>query len=194
MRIVSLAAGAAACLAACRVPGKSPEVLAKLPDFSMTAVGPKSETPFGRKDMLGKPWIVDFIYTRCEGPCPLLTERLGKMARTLPPEVGLLTVTVDPEGDTPARLRAYAKEYEADPRRWVFVRGSLHDTYELMYSGFRLPMSVDPKAAPQSRVTHSTRFVLVDKNGGIRGFYDGLGDLENAALARDARRLLEVQS
>jgi cytochrome oxidase Cu insertion factor (SCO1/SenC/PrrC family) len=55
-------------------------------------------------------------------------------------------------------------------------------------------MSSDPKSAPGARVQHSTRFVLVDKNGAIRGFYDGLGDLDNNALARDARRLLEVDS
>ena len=160
----------------------------------MTAVGPAAETPFGRKDMLGKVWVVDFIYTHCAGPCPLLTERLSKLAESLPPEVGLLTVTVDPEGDTPERLRTYAKGYGADPRRWVFIRGTLLQTYDLLYAGFRLPMSSDPKAPPGARVTHSTRFVLVDKKAAIRGFYDGLGDLDNAALARDARRLLEVDS
>ncbi len=172
----------------------APPVLAVLPDFAMTAVGPAAEVPFGRKDMLGKVWVADFVYTRCSGPCPLLTERLGKLGALLPAEVGLLTVTVDPEADTPSRLRAYAEGYGCDPRRWVFLRGTVAQTYELLYSGFRLPMSIDPKAAAQTRVMHSTRFVLVDKNGAIRGFYDGLGDLDNDVLARDARRLLEVDS
>ncbi len=186
---------AAPLVAACACARRSaPEILAVLPDFSMTAVGPRAETPFGRKDMLGKVWIVDFIYTRCAGPCPLLTERLAKLASSLPPEIGLLTVSVDPEGDTPDLLRSYAKRHGADPRRWVFLRGTVTQTYELLFSGFRLPMSGDPKAAPENRVQHSTRFVLVDKKGAIRGFYDGLGDLDNAALARDARRLLEVDS
>ncbi|MFI5345594.1 MAG: SCO family protein [Elusimicrobiota bacterium] len=172
----------------------APEVLAVLPDFAMTAVGPDAETAFGLGDMLGKVWVVDFIYTHCSGPCPLLTERLSKLAESLPPQIGLLTVSVDPEGDTPERLRAYAKSYGADPRRWVFLRGTGRQTYELLYAGFRLPMSADAKAAPDARVMHSTRFVLVDKNGAIRGFYDGLGDSDNDALARDARRLLEVDS
>ena len=160
----------------------------------MTALTPDAEVPFGRKDLLGKVWVVDFVFTRCSGPCPLLTRRLGKLAASLPPEVGLLTVTVDPEGDTPERLRAYAEKYGADSRRWVFLRGSVKQTYDLLYAGFRLPMSADPKAAPDARVMHSTRFVLVDKKAAIRGFYDGLGDLDNDALARDARRLLEVDS
>ncbi|MFI5360960.1 MAG: SCO family protein [Elusimicrobiota bacterium] len=177
---------------ACR--RRAPETLAVLPDFTMTAIGPTADIPFGRKDMLGKPWVVDFVYTHCAGPCPLLTQRLSKLAAVLPPDVGLLTVTVDPDGDTPELLRAYAKEYGADLRRWVFLRGTLSQTYELLYAGFRLPMSADPKAGQGARVQHSTRFVLVDKRGGIRGFYDGLGDLDNDALARDARRLLEVDS
>ena len=74
----------------------------------------------------------------------------------------------------------------------MFLRGSETDTYRLLYAGFRQPMSADPKAPVESRVTHSTRFVLVDKSGGVRGYYDGLSDLENAAIARDARRLLEA--
>jgi cytochrome oxidase Cu insertion factor (SCO1/SenC/PrrC family) len=189
----TLAVAGLLALAACRG-ARAPETMATLPDFSMTAVGPSGESPFGRRDLLGKTWVVDFVYTSCAGPCPLLTERLSRLSAVLPPGVGLLTVTVDPEGDTPERLRTYAKAYGADPRRWVFLRGTMKQTYELLYAGFRLPLSVDPRAEPGSRALHSTRFVLVDKNGGIRGFYDGLGDADNAALARDARRLLEVDS
>ena len=76
----------------------------------------------------------------------------------------------------------------------MFLRGSSVDTYRLLYAGFRQPMSVDPKAPSANRVTHSTRFVLIDRQGRIRGFYDGLSDEGNAALARDARRLLEAGS
>lgn len=184
-------------LAVCVVLGAAcgparPPAPARLPDFKMTSVGGAGVEPFGRGDMLGRVWVVDFVYTRCGGPCPLLTQRLAALAETLPPEVGLLTITVDPEGDTPERLRAYARAHGADPRRWVFLRGSLTDTYQLLFAGFQLPMSADPKAAPEARVMHSTRFVLVDRDAAIRGYYDGLNDLDNDALARDARRLLEV--
>ena len=160
----------------------------------MTAVGPSATAEFGRKDLLGKVWIVDFIFTRCSGPCPLLSSRLAEAGRALPPEVGLLTVAVDSEGDTPERLRAYAKRYGAEPGRWVFLRGTPEQTYHLLYAGFRLPLSVDPAAPAELRATHSARFVLLDKSGAIRGYYDGLSDLDNAAVARDARRLLEVGS
>jgi cytochrome oxidase Cu insertion factor (SCO1/SenC/PrrC family) len=184
---------ACAALLACARPHPDAP-LATLPEFTMTAVGPGGTASFGRKDLLGKVWIADFIFTRCAGPCPLLSTRLSALGRELPESVGLLTVAVDSEGDTPERLRSYARRYEADPRRWVFLRGTPPETYHLLYAGFRLPLSVDPTAPEERRATHSARFVLVDKNGGIRGYYDGLSDVENAALARDARRLLEVGS
>jgi protein SCO1 len=191
LRKIALAAILAA--AACWRP-RAPEIVAMLPDFSMSAVDAQGESPFGLKDMAGRVWVADFIFTRCGGPCPVLSMRLSGLSRSLDPEVGLLSVTVDPEGDTPARLRDYARAYDADPRRWVFLRGSSADTYRLLYAGFRQPLSVDPKSPPEKRAVHSTRFVLVDKQGGIRGFYDGLSDEGNAALARDVRRLLEAGS
>jgi cytochrome oxidase Cu insertion factor (SCO1/SenC/PrrC family) len=160
----------------------------------MTSVGARGTTPFGRQDLLGKVWIADFIFTRCAGPCPILSTRLAALAQELPPSIGLLTVAVDSEGDTPERLRAYAKRYGAQAGRWVFLRGTHSETYNLLYAGFRLPLSVNPSAPEEERAVHSTRFVLVDKNGGIFGYYDGLSDSDNAALARDARRLLEVGS
>lgn len=177
--------------AACAAPK---EPLAVLPEFGMSAVGPRGVAAFTRKDMLGKVWIADFIFTHCSGPCPLLTERMAGLAKVLPSGAGLLTVGVDSEGDTPERLRAYAAHYGADDARWVFLRGTPEQTYHLLYAGFRLPLSIDPRAPSELRAAHSTRFVLVDKNGAIRGFYDGLSDSDNAAIARDARRLLEVGS
>jgi protein SCO1/2 len=177
--------------AACAAPA---EPLAVLPEFAMTAVEADGTRPFSRADMAGKVWIADFVFTRCAGPCPLLSERMAALAGALPPEVGLLTVGVDSEGDTPERLRAYARRHGARFDRWVFVRGTPAQTYHLLYAGFRLPLSVDPSAPAELRAAHSTRFVLVDRAGGIRGYYDGLSDSDNAALARDARRLLEVGS
>jgi len=170
------------------------EPLAALPEFSMTAVLPEGTAAFGRKDLLGKVWVADFVFTRCAGPCPLLSERLAALGNALPPAVGLLTVAVDSEGDTPARLRSYAKRYGAEPGRWVFLRGTPEETYHLLYAGFRLPLSIDPAASEERRATHSARFVLLDRSGAIRGYYDGLSESDNAVLARDAQRLLEVGS
>lgn len=182
---------AAAALTACGTP-RAP-IDAVVPEFAMTAIGPATDAAFGRREMLGKVWVVDFVFTHCTGPCPLLSQRMSSLSKTLPPAVGLMTISVDPEGDTPERLRAYAKAYGADGR-WVFLRGGPKETYELLYAGFRLPMSTDPKADAGSRSIHSTRLVLVDKDGAIRGYYDGLSDSDAESLTRDARKLLEVGS
>lgn len=190
MRPLSLLV-AAGLLAGC-APGREP--LAVLPEFAMSSVGPRGVAPFARRDVLGKVWIADFVFTHCAGPCPLLSSRLAALGRQLPPSVGLMTVAVDSSGDTPERLRAYAARYGAEPGRWVFLRGTPEQTYRLLYAGFRLPVSTDPSAPDELRATHSTRFVLLDARGAIRGYYDGLSDSDNAAIARDARRLLEVGS
>jgi protein SCO1 len=178
-------------LAACGRARVSREPLATLPDFSMTAIA-EGEAPFGLKQMLGRVWVADFIFTRCGGPCPLLSQRMQALSTQLPPQIGLLTVSVDPEGDTPERIRKYAKNYGADPRRWVFLRGTPEDTYRLMYAGFRQPLSVDPGAQPEARAMHSTQLVLVDRRGGIRGFYSGFSNEDMARLSADARRLEET--
>lgn len=179
---------AALLLASCVPSGRGPA--ASLPEFRMTAVGATSERDFGRSDLLGRVWVAGFVFTRCAGPCPLVTQAMSRVASEAP-GVSLLTVSVDPEGDTPDRLRDYARRWKADERRWVFLRGGVHDTYRLLYEGFRLPLSIDPSAAPEVRATHSTRLVLIGKDGWVRGTYDSSSELEQAALSRDARRLLE---
>lgn len=194
MRLLIAAALALAASGCARGGTERTEAGSILPEFSMTAVGASSERPFGRKEMLGRPWVVGFIFTRCAGPCPLVSERMRALSRTLPEGVGLMTVTVDPDGDDAPRLRAYARRLGADDRRWVFLRGDLPQTYKLLYEGFRLPLSIDPAAMPEKRATHSTRLVLVGPRGEVRGSYDSLSDLDENALARDARRLLEADS
>jgi protein SCO1 len=171
--------------------GAGAEPLNALPAFTMTAVGPSGERPFGLADMKGRVWVADFIFTSCAGPCPLLSARMKELAGRLPPEAGLLTVTVDPERDDAARLRAYARRYGADLQRWVFLRGDARATYELVFAGFRSAMSSDPAAPSGERVSHSTRLALVDAGGAVRGWYDAFDALEIDALARDARALLE---
>ena len=178
-------------MAAC-APDRPLQTLGKLPEFRMTAVGPAGEAPFTEKDMLGKVWAAEFVFTRCGGPCPLMTGRLAAMSERVP-GLRVLAVTVDPAGDTAPRLREYALRHRVDPTRWVFLRGSSKDTYRLLYEGFKLPMSTQPDAPAESRVMHSTRFVLIDAQGSIRGYYDALAQSGDAALEADARKLLAAE-
>jgi len=82
--------------------------------------------PFGSRELAGKVWVADFIFTSCQGSCPLLSERMeevGKRARHLGPDFHLVSISVDPERDTPERLAEYAGRYGANPIAWSFLTG-----------------------------------------------------------------------
>ena len=92
--------------------------------------------------------------------------------------VQLVTFTVDPQDDTPSVLAAYANKFGADPNRWWFLTGAQKPLYDLIQNGFYQVVQ-DNRGQPlqdgQFIVTHSTKIVLVDADGVVRGFYDGVG-------------------
>ncbi|MBI4055460.1 MAG: SCO family protein [Elusimicrobia bacterium] len=170
---------------------KGPGRLEALPAFEMTAVTANSQTTINPGALAGKPWIANFIFTRCSGPCPLLSMEMAKLQKELPEDVWLVSFTVDPDRDTPEVLRKYAGRFSADPKRWVFVTGEKGALYKLMYEGFKLSMVEDRNAPSGYRVTHSTKFVLVDAKGRVRGYYASDSDSDLKKLKQDAVRLLE---
>lgn len=140
--------------------------------------------PFGQNDLAGRPWIVDFVYTTCPGPCPALSANMARLQRSLPPPVRLVSVTVDPEHDTPGALAEYAKRFGADPARWRFVRLSEAELARVMgQDGFKLAL------AAKGTIVHSTKLVLVDAQGAIRGYYDGEDEAALKRLEGDAADL-----
>src|SRR4051812_11076186 len=101
-----------AILGGCYAP---PPTFGELPDFTLTAVSAKAAPRrLTRADLLGRVWVADFVFTHCSGPCSVLSTRMGALQKTLPPAVGLLTLTVDPERDDAKTLAAYAERYAAD--------------------------------------------------------------------------------
>jgi protein SCO1/2 len=158
-----------------------------LPDFSLTEGSGKT---VGLPDLAGKVWVADFIYTTCPGPCPVLTSHLSELQKAVggEPDVRLVSISTDPEHDTPEVLKAYAETYRAGPH-WLFLTGKKDVIYSLARDGFKLPIA--PATAGGEPIVHSTRLVLVDKNGVVRGFYDGAADFAQKELVSDIRRLLE---
>ncbi|TBR23508.1 SCO family protein [bacterium] len=142
-------------------------------------------------DLKGRPYVADFVFTRCGGPCPLLSANMARLQKRLPAAVRLVSFTVDPENDTDAVLAAYAARHGAEPGRWLFARLAPRELYELVNAGFHLPVYIDPKAAPANRSIHTTKLVLVDGAGRVRGYYDGLAEGSLDELVRDALRLLK---
>jgi protein SCO1/2 len=122
--------------------------------------------PFDSKTLAGRVWIADFIFTNCPGPCLRMSAQMHKVqsATAGTPQIRLLSFTVDPARDSPPVLAAFASRYEADPARWTFLTGKQETLQMLSRDTFKLG-DVD------GSMNHSTRFVLVDKRGRVRGIY-----------------------
>jgi len=162
-----------------------------VPAFALTERSGRQVT---NKDLDGKIWVADFIYTTCLGPCPLVTAGMEKLQASVAddPEVQLVSFTVDPQTDTPPVLAKYADQYHADPNRWWFVTGPEKPLYDLILHGFLQAVqdnSGQPLQDGQNKVTHSTYLALVDSNGNLRGFYDGVDNSARGDLLRDIKIL-----
>lgn len=127
--------------------------------------------PFIRSDLDGKIWVVDFVFTRCGGPCPRMTENLRSISMAFEgdDDVRFLTISVDPEFDTPEVLKEYARRYRADTSRWKFVSGDKAATYQLAAGSFFLPVE-DPEDTDQ--IIHSTRFVILSRDARPVAYHD----------------------
>ena len=139
-----------------------------------------------RADLAGRTWIVDFIFTTCAGPCPKLTSNMRKLQEDLKDsDVGLLSISVDPKVDDVEKLAAYASSWTADPDRWWFLTGEEAQIHDLIRSSFMLAVERVEGAARGEQVTHATRIVVVDRDGALRGYYDGQTEEgRRSALAR----------
>jgi cytochrome oxidase Cu insertion factor (SCO1/SenC/PrrC family) len=179
-----------------RATGQVPEILPVLgfvPDFLLMDQEGKE---FGLKDLAGKAWVANFIFTRCRATCPAQSKNLSDLERRLRDSshaalIRLVSVSIDPEHDTPQVLGEYAAAQRAG-QFWHFLTGPLDDVRSLSEQGFKLPAggSSDGAAGP----AHSSQFALVDKWGLIRGYYDGVAPDVVKTLARDLERLAAENS
>jgi cytochrome oxidase Cu insertion factor (SCO1/SenC/PrrC family) len=160
-----------------------------LPSFELVN---QDAQPFGSAQLAGKIWIADFIFTSCPGPCPIISSRMNELQKPLAKtDIHLVSFTVDPEKDTPEVLRGYAEKLHAQPKRWDFLTGSRAAIYALTRDGFKLAVSDGSDEAGMP--VHSTRVVLVDRRGAIRGYYDALAPDAVTKLLADANHLFREQ-
>lgn len=148
---------------------------------------------FSSDELKGKVWLANFIYTRCVDECPRMTGALANVAdilerdRLLGERVRIVSISVDPEYDTAERLDEYAGRFGTDPRSWHFLTGDREYIEELLTQGFHVTMINRPIAsliggvahahAPEGsgiEIIHSERVVVVDQDGAIRAYVDGL--------------------
>lgn len=161
-------------------------VLGDVPAFALTEANGRTVS---RDELLGRPWIADFIFTRCAGTCPVMSSSMSGLHDDFQSDGDLsayrfVSISVDPDYDTPEVLREYARLVDADPERWFFLTGDFATIHALSQRGFHLGSGQD---ADTNEILHSTKFVLVDRAGKIRGYYDGTVPEEVAQLAKDAR-------
>jgi protein SCO1/2 len=164
-------------------PQKPLQILGEVPDFELID---QDSRDFKGKSLEGRVWIADFIFTTCQGPCPRMSSHMRQIQDATDPSVQLVSFSVDPDNDTPAAFAAYAKGFGADLSRWHFLTGDKAVLNSLGKDAFKL-------GGIGGGVDHSTRFVLIDMKGRIRGYY-GLADGGVVSkIAKDAAALKKEQ-
>jgi len=164
----------------------APDLAIPLPEFALVE---RDGSTVGLGELAGRPWIADFIFTRCAIYCPRLTARMQRLRETLPPGVRSVSITVDPGHDSPEVLAEYARKWSVEGRDWLFLTGEPETVRALIRDGFLQPVEDTPEVEG-SPILHSNRFVLVDGKGRMRGFYEAFDEAAMAELAADLSAVL----
>lgn len=157
-----------------------------VPEYTLTA---QDGQQFDSKLLAGKIWVADFIYTTCPGPCPRMTSQMHDVQNAIlkMPDVKLVSFTIDPANDTPPVLAQYAKVHGALATDWYFLTGPVPTLQMLDRDTFKLG-NID------GTLEHSTRFVLVDRQGHIRRYYDTSESDAISRLISDIRDLVSQRT
>jgi protein SCO1/2 len=177
----------------------TPTPLKRLPTLSLEALPPFQFTAQNGKiithdSLLGKIVVADFFFTTCPGICKSMTANMKLLQDTLMANkdvfhtpIRLISHTVNPTNDSVPVLAEYAKLHDADPKLWWMVTGNKDSLYNLSTGFYKLPavdMSGEDSVMAEPFV-HSERFVLLDREGYIRGYYDGTDSAMVAQLIKD---------
>lgn len=162
-----------------------------VPEFQLIADDGK---PFGSERLKGKIWVAEFFFASCAGICPIMNQNMMEVQKAFAdnPDVFIVSITVDPQNDTPKILREYRQNFDAIEGKWFFLTGDKKTIYQLARHGFKLAAEEVPpqeEGGPTDFI-HSDRFVLVDRKGRIRGFYNGTEKSDVRKLIDDVHKLL----
>ena len=137
----------------------------------------------------GKVWVADFIFTTCTMACPIMTDNMNTIHKKYKKNdnLRLVSISVYPEYDTPEVLKEYASQYNANTDKWHFLTGKETTVKNVIKNGFKIGDYEDI-------IFHSEKFALVDKNGMIRSYYNGMKTEDMEKLKKDINRLLKQSS
>jgi uncharacterized membrane protein YozB (DUF420 family)/cytochrome oxidase Cu insertion factor (SCO1/SenC/PrrC family) len=202
MRCSLAVSASAALLAALLVTGcsaqspsyRADDELGTVDDFALTE---RNGQTIHRDDLKGKVWVASFIFTCCNQACPQITAEMARLQSELAEEKDVLLVSfsVNPSGDDPKTLRAYADSYQADAARWLFLTGDEGRIYHLIRESFHLAVNQNEGAerTPGNEVMHSRKVVLVDREGGIRGYFEATQPVEMVQLRQQLALMVSSQ-
>lgn len=166
-------------------------IFPKIPDFKYLN---QDSVMIDSKSLKGKVWIADFFFTSCPSICPPMTsqmKRLSILTKDLADHVQFISFTIDPEVDTPSQFRKYIQENGILAKNWSFFTGDETDTYELAHDFFHVGAQRNEDA--EGGFEHNDTFVLVDKDGYVRGLYEGTKTEAVNKLEKDLRKLLKYE-
>jgi len=160
----------------------------QLIDFQLTDC---TEHTVTRSDLNGKILIVDFLFTSCSLTCPAVNRQMARIQQltTNRPDVTLVSLTVDPRDDTPAVLEKYGERFGADTNRWLFLTGDKAQLYDLIGTSFLASDTNDAFDYMPGNFAHTERIAVVDANGRLRGYFDGLNQNTAAAVVNEITKL-----
>lgn len=160
-------------------------------NFSLTE---RSGQTITRDDLLGRPWVAGFIFTKCAGICPRVSGEMAKLRKRFADEdLRLVSFTVDPERDTPEQLTQYAESFNADPENWLFVTGERDALYDVILHDFKMPAQEVPAtdSRPGFEFVHTSNLMLVDEHGVVQGKYNSSNDDEMRDLQQALKEMFE---
>ncbi len=143
------------------------------------------------QNLKDKIYVVEYFFTTCEGICPKMNDNMVAVYQTFrnDNDFMILSHTVDPEVDTVAQLKRYAQKYDADPTRWMFLTGNKDSLYKMAVDDYLIPIADSTVEKINPTFIHTQKFVLIDKEKKVRGFYDGTDAASVKKLIQDINEL-----
>lgn len=158
--------------------GQPLPVYGQVADFTLTN---QNGRVVSLDDLRGRVWVADIIFTRCAGPCLKMSRQMRDLQNALPPasNAKLISLTTDPDYDTPTVLKKYAKRFDANPERWWFLTSTKTQIAKLATDSLKLTAiekKPEQRETPVDLFIHSTIMVLVDQQARLRGIYETTGE------------------
>ncbi len=197
MLVATIATAVVAMVAGGRSAADRPEPLPVIYDLPRFDLVDQDSRPWSSDELRGTIWVADFMFTRCNGICPMQSRNMQALQEALRgtplwDKVRLVSISIDADNDTPAILRDYAERYRADPSRWTFLTGPKEEVWSLSRDHFRLDVMDNPEDTVMP-IGHSGKFIVVDGAGRVRAYHSSTDATERAALIADLWQLAAEQ-